>query len=70
MNRTVFVFVKKKYLHDEIDALEYAKRYGEHLLAVKIQKWRNGQIAEDQFMGDLMGLAQNNQDAVINTRTE
>lgn len=70
MNRTVFVFVKKKYLPDEIDALEYAKRYGEHLLAVKIQKWRNGQIAEDQFMGDLMGLAQNNQDAVINTRTE
>lgn len=68
--RTVFLYSKTKYGSNEIDAVEYAKRYGEHMIAVRIKQWRAGTIKQDQFLQDLMDLAERNQDALVNTRTE
>jgi hypothetical protein len=75
MSRTVHLYRKSKYEKHEIDAVEYAKRYGEHMIAVRIQNWRsklaNGERANpDLFIGDLTELVHNNQDTLINTRVE
>ena len=68
--RTIFMYPKKKYGPHEIDALEYAKRYGEHMIAVRIKNWRSGKGTQDSFINLLMDLVQHNQDALINTKTE
>ena len=68
--RTVYLYSRSNYGPGEIDALEYAKRYGEHLMAVRIKQWRAGQNPQDTFLNDLMELVRTNQDALINSRTE
>lgn len=70
MARTVFLYPKQSYEKDQIDVLEYAKRYGEHMIAVKVNRWRSGQIKQNEFMQDLMDLVGRNDDQLINTKTE
>lgn len=40
----------------EVDALLYLKRKGEHLLAVKVAKYRNNLIRKEEFIEELAFL--------------
>lgn len=51
---------------DTIDAVRYLKRRGEHLLAVKVVKWRKGEIALGEFSADLMDVVADNGHHLVN----
>lgn len=70
MQRTVYLYPKSNYGSSDIDVLEYAKRFGEHMIAVRIQQWRAHKISKEAFMQDLVDLIGRNGDALINTETE
>lgn len=63
--RKVYLVKKISYDKDEIDAVDYCKRYGEHLLAVRIVNWRNQKGSRDSFIQALNDLIQDNQDSLI-----
>jgi len=53
---------KKKYEQGEIDGLIYLKKYGEHLLAVKLQRWRQGQEDDPHLISEIEELVSENND--------
>jgi hypothetical protein len=58
----IVVIPKKKiYEQGEIDGLIYLKKYGEHLLAVKLQQWRQGQ-KDPHLISEIEELASENND--------
>jgi len=50
----------------EIDGLDYLKRKGEHLLAVKLQKFRRGELAlPEEFISELQTVIRENEDHLL-----
>ena len=65
-NLKVLLHKRANILPGEIDALDYLKRKGEHLLAVNVQKYRKGEIPCWQVSADLHDLCTMNEDQLIN----
>ena len=66
----VIIEKKLKLNAGEIDGLDYLKRKGEHLLAVKLQKYRQGILALPEFISDLRDVVEENEDNLLIKRKE
>ena len=62
---TILLQKKNKLNTGDIDGLDYLKRKGEHLLAVKLQKYRQGTLALPEFIRDLRDVVEENEDNLI-----
>lgn len=63
--RQVYIYSKTELQPHEIDAVEYCKRYGEHMLAVRIVSFRKGQAERTDFIAQLEELVKENEDILI-----
>lgn len=59
--------VKVRYpiAEDQICAVDYCKKFGEHLLATKIVKYRKDPDYDTTFVDELMELAVEHEDSVV-----
>lgn len=60
------VKVRHPIAEDQICAVEYCKKFGEHMLATKIAKYRNNPVeANTDFVSDLMAFCDEQSDTVV-----
>lgn len=65
-NRIVSLKIAPPSQSNTMDAVEYCKRHGEHLLAVNIVKYRKGEIDQSDIFEEIANLCSENDDSLIN----
>lgn len=65
MAKSVFLHAKTDYESGQVDAVDYCKRFGEHMLAVKIVSWRKGKVDRVEFINGLEELITENGDILV-----